>query len=500
MSMNEAAITDLSGGAGATDALAGLDGGLLDNFGIDSPTALDTPLPADAALEAGAEEGKSDAVAAPPAEVADKVDTAPPPPAPDQAALDAAAGEPAKAIEEPKPDAAADPDLSVEDKRIVDALPEADRAAGAQRMKAGSFYSNFKNPQNPIASTTDELFRQSEPRARELQADMVGRAIADPVAFAKDQFAKDPVAYGQFVSTVFNHDPSGFFVKELTGRDGVTKEQVREALDFHAQNKDRITEDQDTQLSADELKDLEESFPESAGKIKAILAQPTKQAEKLRQVEAELATLKGSKEQETNTAAQAEQTARQAEQQRVLSEQRTIEDESYGTIKTAVLRDLMDAPVDKGGLGLAISAEERTLAPEVVHLKETIRGLLEHGGAADMKTFETDFGAWGEKSAEAKAFEDAGKAWSYYVNNRDKANAIEVAQTQILPYAKTYFGERAAHPTVKFLLNQLQQLTAKAAAPPPAGEKFVPGQAPGVAKKGPASLDEFLDDFTPDRS
>lgn len=498
MSMNESAVGDLSGGAAPVAAdLTGMDSvfDYVDTLSIDSPAATETPLPTDAALEAGAV-----AETPKPAEQGQEGGAAPEAiPAPDQAALDAAtaakpaaaavvaAAEPAK---DDAPASVADPELSAEENRLVTALPEADRAEGARRMKAGSFYSHFKDSTTPITGTIDELFKQSASRAGEMQTEFVARAIKDPVAFAKDYFARDPEGYGQFVSTIFKGD-SRFFAKEFTGRDDVTPEQVREAIEFHERNKDKITDDQATELSAEELSEIEETLPEVSAKVKAILAQPTKTAEELKQVKAELEKFKGGKEQEQTVAAQEEQTRLAAERTRIAGEQSSLRDESLGHIESVVTRDLIDAPVAKGGLGLAITDQEKQSAPDVAHLKSVIRGLLLKGGPDDLPGFERGMGEWGKTQEE---FVNAGKQWANFVNVREKQNVMEVADSKLLPFAKTYFAERAAHPAVKSLLAHLQTLTQKVSQPPAAGEKFIGGAAPGTVKKPePTDFGDYID-------
>lgn len=483
--------------SGATAAIGGgMDdlGGLLDSFGIEDATQTDTaPLPTDASAAVGADTEKPDAVADSQAatdKTADPAVVVPPVVQTDQAALDAAAakaaGDATQAGAKPADEVAGDPELKPEENALIQSRPEAERPELTRRLKNSRFEDHFKNPEKPRAEVADYLYKQSESQARALQAEMVKRAIADPVAFAKAQYVADPEGYAKFVSTLMAGDRK-FFLEQLTGRDGLTTDQLAERLEFYDKHKDSVTDAGTEDFTEEELSEVDDVLPDISGKVKSTVAANAKLQNELTAARAEVARLTGGTKQEKDNAAQLEQT-------RIREEQDTIENEAFGTIESHINARL-DAPADKGGYGLAITDSERQSAPEVANLKEVLRGLIIKGGI-NLPNFENGFGKYVEPQAEIVAI---GKQLAHFVNQREKPNAIEAAQ-RLNPHAENYLKERMAHPSIALLQSQLKAAIARVTAPPPVAEQFAPGTAPAGTKKEAVSLVDMLDEFTPTRT
>lgn len=479
-----------------------VDDDFFDNLHTDQVKASDAPLPTETALVEGGPDNKpTDSTAGDQS----KVDAAPAgDDKPPEVAKTEGADAPPAIVEPPPVTPVADPELSPAENAMVQALPEAERAEAAARLKTPTFVSQFKDPGNPIVETLTEMDRLSPARSAALKAEVLTQQLADPAAFARDLFSRDPELFGKVAIAIEDGHPD-FWVKRHTGVDDATTDELRAAIPFYRANKDRVAELQAVvpEFTDDELKSLDEFHPDinASERIKQLLD--------MAKANAQPGTSGLTSEEKTELVKlRAEQQAKLAADKPDPKEAAQVADlelaTRYDNIAVEGMRFVhakLDDPA--GGYGLKVTDEERTLAPDVANFKDDKRDILLRG-AGEMPPFEKGF----EKFAEGLTVKDANgieknpvfeiaRAVIYFIEHGEFENAKE-EERKLNPYKDKYLEQRLAHPRIKWIDSQIQSAIAKTGKKPPV-ETFVPGATAAPSGKAQETYDDIMDNFVPTR-
>ncbi len=462
--------------------------GWLDTYGLEEVETVETPLP-DAASSAVVETPKQ----AVPTDVPAKVEPATPT-GTEEAPAAVSTEKPAEAAAptaEAKPDTTDDPELNAEENDLVRTRPAAERPALTGKLKKASFISKYLDPELPATGTVEELRKMSPSSYARLETAVIVQRLAEPATFLDEVFARSPETYGRLLADGFQADP-GYFIKQITGKDGLTAEQVRTAVEFYEHNKDRVVEQPTVrELSAEELADVRLYLgDEAAATIEALqqrakevapASAPVTSAEpqpaKADDAKPDLAKPE-SKPPATRLTPE-EQQARQAQIEQTW-------DEASGQIET-YLDTWADDPRD--GLGLKVTPQERELAPVVADLKDYKRRVL-FDGLGDLPDFRAGLTAWGKDRPE---FVKALKHAIHFANLGEKANAIEAARA-LLPFVEKYKQERMQAPIFARIDSQIAAATSRTN-PKPENDAIIPGAVGSRSPQPTSDPNKRIDDL-----
>ena len=477
----EAPVTD------AVPQSAGQPFAWLDTFGLDDEATVETPLP-DAATSVAVETPKQ-AVAT---DVPAKVEPTEVPSGTDPKPAADPTNKPADVAAAPAADAASevkdDPELTAEDNELVRTHPEAERPALTDRLKKASFISQYKDPEVPAAGTVEALRKISPSSYERLESAIIEQRLAEPTKFLDDVFTRSPETYGRLLADGYEADPS-YFVKRITGRDGLTPEQVQTAVEFYEANKDRVLEQPAIKeltpeqiaevrlMHGDEMADQIELMQARAKEALAANTKPGTPAVDRTKPTAKPDAVKPAADAKPDAKPPVKQLT--PEEQRALTVQRDqIWNEASGQIES-YLETWADDP--KNGLGLKVTPQERQLAPEVADLKDYKRQVL-FEGLGDLPEFREGFAQWSKDKPECVKAVDLA---IHFSNLGEKENAIEAARA-LLPFVEKYKQERMRAPIFARID---AQITAAAARTNPKTENdaIIPG---AVVKSSPSTTSD----------
>lgn len=377
-----------------------------------------------------------------------------------------------------------DSELTAAEKAVVQSLPKAEQPEAVARYRKAAFMDFYLDPAGkPIEEVRAHLESRSPSRYAELERSIESRLLSNPVEYAAGLFTRDKDLYGNLAAAVFAGDKE-FFTKAITGREDVAPEAVQTALDFYDRHKDKIADEDLSNLSDEDMEALSEYTPEIADKVKAALQKAAGNGKPDAALQAKLDKLESYEKAEREKAEKGQSEAQlQAEAQKDL-----LYDEAYDAVEGFVTSKLND-PTD--GLGLEVTDKEREVAPDVANLKDIKRHILLKG-YDDLPDFENGLGQWGEKQPDFMAI---GKALGAFAFAGEKHNVMEKARA-LNPYADRYLSERVNHPIISWIDKQIAAATQRAGSAPPV-ETFVPGSSAAPSGQGQQSLDEFVDNFRP---
>lgn len=369
-----------------------------------------------------------------------------------------------------KPTDEADPELTEEQNKLANSLPEAERAVLKQTIKAAKFEDHFTHPNKDKAEVAEYLEKRFPSDYQQFVPTVAVRAIQkDVTGFLKSTFEKDEEAYGQMMLAGFKADPA-YFLKQATGRD-VTPEQLTAALDRELNGIPGAGE-----LTDEMVEDIREFVPEAAEVLDAARKRASEQP-----------AAKPSEPVEEKEAIAPEKVIEQYKADRQAWSQTW--DAGIAPVQTFVEKKLNDR------LGQPPTDQERTLAPLVATLKDIKRSLFLKGQGDALPEFETGLGKWGEhrklgKNGE-KDFDAALARINGYVEKKETEGAA-LAAGELIPFADLYFDERLTHPIFQ-QLDQLIEIAKQQANPPVHKENIIPGSAPQQPSSStPDSLDDYL--------
>jgi hypothetical protein len=453
------------------------DLGWIDNYGLEDVLApAETPLP-DAANSAAVETPKQAVATDDPAKVepAPAVATPATDPVTDKPVEAAAPG--AEAKPEVKDD---DPELTAEDNELVRTRPAAEQPALRDRLKKATFISQYKDPEVPATGTVEVLRKISPSSYERLEATIIDQRLAEPTAFLNEVFQRNPEAYGKLLADGYQAD-SGYFAKQMTGRDGYTAEQVKTAVDFYESNKGGVVNrPAGAAFSPDEIEEIRLYVGEEAAakaeaqqKAPAVDTQPAQTKEPAK----------------PEDAAQAKPPTKQptSEEQKAIQVQRDeVWDKASGQIES-YLETWADDP--RNGLGLKVDTKERELAPEVADLKDEKRHVL-FEGRGDLPDFRTGFAQWGKGRPD---FEKALKTAIHFANLGEEENAIEAARA-MLPFVEQYKQERMLAPIFKRIDARIAAATTRTN-PKTENDAIIPGAVGARSPQPTSDVNRRIDDL-----
>lgn len=406
------------------------------------------------------------------------------PPAGTQPQVDDAKPVEAKPAEGQEPEAKQhDLELTPEENEIVKALPADQQSDAQSRFKKSRFMEHYLDPKKPAVEIHHHLRERSPSRFAQLEASILEERLADPDSFASALFQQSPETYSKIANAVFNGDPK-YFTKQITGRDDVSAEQVKTALDFHDRNKDKVPDEVElSEIDEETLLEMEEYFPD---KVPAIRAQ-MEAAQKLRDENQRLSDAK------PKEAAVDPKQAEFQQQQDLAREVDGLWDVARDTVGEYVSGLAYD--VEKG-IGVHVTAEERKAAPLVAMLKDVKANIFFNGYDVDGKQliggFQQDLTAWAK---DRPGFKDKITDLDTFTKAREKQNVVEVARG-INPIAKLYYEERQRLPLFA-QLDSLIALVAQRGSTAPKFDAQIPGHLPstaGAAKSAANSEDWLVQD------
>ncbi len=387
-----------------------------------------------------------------------------------------------------------DPELTEAENTLVESLPEAERPAAQSRFKRSYFMDHYLNPEKPATEVVDHLAQRSPSRFAEVESTIITRSLAKPGEFAAKLFKADPKLYAETVNAIYDGDRN-YATYKVTGREGLTPDDVKTALEFYDRHKDSVTDEEVAPLTlsaADEAKiaEIESYFPEEATRLRKTLEAAQRDAAENARLKTEL---QGKEEKpDPDKARQAELEQQQAIQKEVTD----LWNMGRDTVGDYVMQKAYDP---KSGVGVHVTPEERKSAPLVARLKDFKASVLFDGLAVDGKPLIEDFQKglteWGKGRQE---FVDKLLHIDRFTQAREKDNVLDVAKS-IFPHAETYYNERLKHP-IFAEIDQLIELATKAGATLPKLDPQIPGQLPSQkgtqtspeATAGGAHSDDYL--------
>lgn len=323
-----------------------------------------------------------------------------------------------------------DPDLTDEENESVNSLPKPARQQARRHAKEAKLYQDVLNPAKSGEEIRQRLHALSGSRAEEVERAVINARAADPEKFFSDL---DPETYGKVVTASYESDQPTWN-KIITGREGVSQADIREALEFKDKYRDRVDSGDGLVLTDDEAKDLETFFPEKAEQIKEALkaANQPKPAEAKTEVKAE--------EKKDEAATPADPQSLSPEQSKVWSSAYTHA-ESFLTSKL------------ESELGLSISKQEWDSAPNVARAKQAKLDLMLNGGGT-LQPFMQGFVEWGKENPKFKEVIDS---MAHYSRKGEEPNA-KAAADRLKPFIDKYANERAKSAEYQYYdgLSQLQ--------------------------------------------
>lgn len=417
-------------------------------YGLDAPS-VDPPLPTDAAPDASAVPQES------------------------QQDVETKTVEEGKATElkteaEPAPEAGA-PEVKEPDKptEVTSAEEEAARAATAG--KAASFWGNFKDPNKPAEEVRQHLQEQSASRYAELETATVAKVIEEPSRLERI-FKANPDIYKGLADLAAASDPD-YFIQKITGKEGVTAEQVVAALnggDTSALAK-IVTDEKLEELRnadfdelADELQTARDTAKEekpgaepSEGKPQTEQGKPADPVEIVERYQ--------TNEREVNEAFEA----------------------SIAPVVTFATKKVDDA------FGPPPTPREYELAPDVAYLKAARRALFVHGDGGELSSFRDGLGKWGEhRKLKDRDFDEVINRVGRFSESREKENGAEAA-SELLPFADAYFNERSNLPLF-LAMGRLIELAAQGTNPPVPKETIITGSVSQPSSSTPQNGAQWL--------
>ncbi len=365
----------------------------------------------------------------------------------------------------------ADRELSPEENALVESRPEAERAEVRQKLKAAKFEGNYLNPAFPPKEVADYLHTLSPSRAEEVLVEMAGSAIGrDPARFGVALFEKYPDQYGHLVVNALHGAPDAA-LRVLLRRSDVTVADVLKRLEgAPVVSPSPVGAEQAAAEAAPEFEvtedfeeDLRKFFPDEADAMLAKLkAAPTPKAEPAPQPAQP--TPEQAKE-----AAEAGKTGEGAQAQQQQPAHGLSAPEHYATFDKGVaevegfITSKLDDPAH---FGLAVSAEERTQAPEVARYKEMKRDAVLKGNEKEgVPGFEQGFVKWveGVGSERDKAlFNEVTKNMAHFARRGEEANVLREAG-RLKSLADIYLTTaRLKHPYFAWLDTKITEAAASA--------------------------------------
>lgn len=371
-----------------------------------------------------------------------------------------------------KPVVAAEADLSAQENDLVQSRPEAERPDLSNRLKRAHFMDHFLNPDKPKEEVRLHLAERSPSNYAELETAVLNNRLATPETFLADLFQRAPETYTKMVEAAFKGDPA-YWTKQITGRDEQTPETVKTALDFYDKNKDRIAEVSPLSVEQEaKIKEMEEYFPEEAASYRKTLEDNQRLATEAAQRDQQ----KANAEKPDPNKAKTDEATQQAAYQKQVTD---IWDAGVDVVDNFVATKAYDP---KTGIGIHVTAEERTAAPLVAMLKDMKANVFFHGIEADGKplieNFQKGLTDWGSGRNE---FKDILTHMDKYTQALEKQNVLDLGQ-KVLPYADTYYAERLKHPLFALIDQAIQAVSDKAAIPPKT-DTLVPGRLPSQDQK-----------------
>lgn len=466
----------------------------VDNFGLEDVVPVETPLPG-AAKEAAAETPKQAEPTGDPAKPAEpakatvegeKKEAAPDKPA--EKPAEAAAPE-AVAKPEAKAEIKDDPELTPEDNELIRTRPAAEQPELTDRLKKASFISQYKDPEVPAEGTVEALRKISPSSFARLESTIIDKRLAEPVPFLDELFERSPETYGKLMLEGFRADP-GYFIKQITGKDGLTAEAIKTAVEFYDTNKDRVVEEPAGKgLSDDELADAKLYLgDEVAARIDAALKRASAPAAKPAAAEPpkKATEEKPAEKPEAKTEAKPKEEAKPEPQEAPKAAQDEIWDAASGQIES-YLDTWADDPKD--GLGLKVTPQERELAPEVADLKDFKRTVL-FDGLGDLPDFRRGLTEWGKERPEFMA---KLKQAIHFVKVGEKDNAMEAGRG-LLPFVEKYKQERMNAPIFARIDAQIAAAAARTN-PKTESDTIIPGAVGASSPKAPSDPNKRIDDL-----
>ena len=382
-----------------------------------------------------------------------------------------------------KPEVVTDPELSTEDNALVNALPEAERPGMTGRLKRLAFMDHYLNPDKPAEDIRKHLEERSPSRYGEVESAMFAHRFAQPDQALSELFKQDAQLYSKVAMAVFNGDQK-FFAEQITGRNDLAPEQVKEAIAFWERNKDAITDDGQSLSDVDEdtIAEIEKYFPDKVPLIKQAL-------EAGKKAQTENATLKTQLE-DKGTSKPDEQPGDPANDPQVvhLREVNRLWDLGRNTVGEYFWNK---AANEQTGIGINVSAQERKDAPLVALLKDFKATVFGEGLIVDGKTVVPDlaegFTNWGK---ERDGFKDRLTHMDRFTQAREENNVLDVAK-QMFPFAEVYYGERLKHPIFS-QIDQLISLATKNLQVAPKVDPQIPGSLPSKGATQGAGIDDWL--------
>ncbi len=394
--------------------------------------------------------------------------------------------DPKAAVEEPKVEPAPEPvkaageeELSDQDRRMIEALPEAERPAAQARMKRTTFMDHYLSEQ-PATEIRDHLKERSPERYAELESAVWEERLNKPDTFCADLFQRNPELYQALAAEVHRGDPA-FFTKQITGRADVEPDYVKTALDFYERNKDSIEDEGSVSLSElDEAKlaEIERYFPDELPAIKHAL---------------ELAA-KAKAEEPDKPEAKTDEQPKGLTREAVL-EAAAKEDELYDVARDVVGEFVVTKAMNPTtGIGIVVTDQERKSAPLLAGAKDIkgsifLNGLKTPDGKTVLPSFDEGYTKWAADRTDVpilkvKKFVDAG----------EEKNVREVS-TELLPSADAYYQERLKNPIFQLLDNIIRTVAQTSTKTPifdPIVTGALPAQGNGKRSVGGAHSDDYL--------
>lgn len=430
--------------------------------GIDDPQipGTGTPLPADA----------TSAVEAPVSVVTDDRKPLIEEPVADDKALAAKAevktdADVAAAVIEPE-----DKDLSPVEQKVLAELPEAERPAARRKFRNHQYFMDrFLDLHKPIEEVRAHLKERSGIRYGQLESTVLKDVYSNPGPALANLYKQDPAQFAKLAVAVFQGDPNAF-AGLVAARKDVTPKQIQEALDFHAQHKDKVFEDDASlpkTIDDDTYADLEHYFPELAPKLKTALSL-------VPQLQTENASLKTATEAAAKPADQSGEEQQRAAEAAAEKEEQQLWNMGRDAVSDFVYKHAMDP---KKGAGVAVTPEERKNAPEVALLKDIKSDILFNGleveGKILIPSFHQGLTAWGKDREDfMKILTDTVQ----FANAREKENVL--AQTEkVYPFAMTYYDDRLKDDIFKRMDDLIEMAVGKVTATPKQ-DPIVPAPVP----------------------